>query len=161
MENGFVGTIRDLAPLMEARRPLATIAGGAAGRAGRGAGVRSTPGYATTAMTSPSSDFLPIDWQWRDCHVTDKLELCRARKMVSKAREYIDFWIENSVHAAEAYRVPGASQDVTELVRRLVEGARDQGITEQSMQDEVGDLTEYLRDRLKAANAAEDDRRKR
>ena len=81
--------------------------------------------------------------------------------MVTKAREYIDFWIENSVHAAEQYRTPGASQDVTELVRRLVEGAKDQGITEQSMQDEVGDLTEYVRDKLKAANADEHDRRKR
>jgi len=81
--------------------------------------------------------------------------------MVSKAREYIDFWVENSIHAAEQYRVSGASQDVTELVRRLVEGAKDQGISEQSMQDEVGDLFEYLRDKLKAANADEADRRKR
>lgn len=81
--------------------------------------------------------------------------------MVSKAREYVDFWIENSVHAAEEYRAPGASQDVTELVRRLVEGAKSQGITEQSMQDEVGDLTEYVRGKLKAANADEVDRRKR
>ena len=45
--------------------------------------------------------------------------------MVSKAREYIDFWVENSIHAAEQYRALGASQDVTELVRRLVEGAKD------------------------------------
>ncbi len=81
--------------------------------------------------------------------------------MVSKAREYIDFWVENSIHAAEQYRVSGASQDVTELVRRLVESAKDQGIGEQSMQDEVGDLFEYLRDKLKAANADEVDRRKR
>jgi hypothetical protein len=81
--------------------------------------------------------------------------------MVSKAREYIDFWIENSIHAAEQYRAPGASQDVTELVHRLVEGAKGQGITEQSMQAEVGDLAEYVRDRLKAANADERDQRKR
>jgi len=81
--------------------------------------------------------------------------------MVSKAREYIDFWVENSVHAAEQYRTPGASQDAIELVRRLIEGAKDQGIREQLMQDEVGDLTEYVRDKLKAANADEDHRRKR
>ena len=59
------------------------------------------------------------------------------------------------------YRVPGASQDVSELVSRLVEGAKRQGITEQSMQDEVGDLTEYVRDKLEAANADERDRRER
>jgi hypothetical protein len=28
---------------------------------------------------------------------------------VSKVREYIDFWVENSVHAAEQYSTPGAT----------------------------------------------------
>jgi hypothetical protein len=79
--------------------------------------------------------------------------------MVSKAREYVDYWIENSVHAAEEFRTPGASQDVSELVRRLIQGAKDQGITEQSMRSEVGDLTEYVRGRLRIANKTEDDRR--
>jgi hypothetical protein len=78
--------------------------------------------------------------------------------MTAKAREYLDFWIENSVHAAEQFRAAGASQDVTELVRRLIDGAKDQGISEKDMQDEVGDLTEYVRGKLKAANKAEDDR---
>ena len=63
-----------------------------------------------------------------------------------------------SIHAAEQFRTPGASQDVTELVRRLIEGAKGQGISEKDMQDEVGDLTEYLRDKLRAAKKAEDDR---
>ena len=78
--------------------------------------------------------------------------------MTAKAREYIDFWIENSVHAAEQFRTPGASQDVAELVRRLIEGAKGEGISEKDMQDEVGDLTEYVRDKLGTANKAEDDR---
>jgi hypothetical protein len=79
--------------------------------------------------------------------------------MTTKAREYIDFWIENSVHAAEQDRVPGASQDVTELVRALIEGAKGQGITEQSLHDEVGDLTEYIRGKLADANRDERNRR--
>ena len=54
-------------------------------------------------------------------------------------------WIE--IHVAEQLRTPGASQDVTELVRRLIEGAKGQGISEKDMQDEVGDLTEYVRDK--------------
>jgi hypothetical protein len=37
----------------------------------------------------------------------------------------------------------------------VVEGAKDQGISEQSMQHEVGDLFKYLRDKLKAANVDE------
>jgi hypothetical protein len=78
--------------------------------------------------------------------------------MTAQAREYIDFWIENSVHAAEQFRTPGASQDVAELVSRLIEGAKGQGISEEALQDEVGDLTEYVRGKLRAANKAEDDR---
>jgi hypothetical protein len=78
--------------------------------------------------------------------------------MLAKAREYIDFWIENSVHAAEQFRMPGASQDVAELVRRLIEGAKGQGISEKDMQDEVGDLTAYIQEKLRAANKVEEHR---
>jgi hypothetical protein len=45
----------------------------------------------------------------------------------------------------------GGSQDVTEFVRRLVKGAKGQGITEQSMRDEVGDLAKYVVAKFKAA----------
>jgi hypothetical protein len=79
--------------------------------------------------------------------------------MTTKAREYIDFWIENSVHAAEENKAPGASQDVAELVRRLVWDARAQDITEQSLQYEVGDLTEFVRSKLADANRNERNRR--
>ena len=80
--------------------------------------------------------------------------------MTTAAREYIDFWIENSVHATEQFRTLGASQDVGELVLRLIEGAKGQGISEAAMQDEVGDLREYLRAKLATANQTENDRRK-
>ncbi|WP_426442138.1 hypothetical protein [Bradyrhizobium genosp. P] len=80
--------------------------------------------------------------------------------MSASAREFVDFWIENSVHAAEQYRAPGASQDVAELTRRCIEMARGQGITEQAIRDEVGDLGQYIRSRLNAANKAESGRSK-
>ncbi|MCP3471456.1 hypothetical protein NLM33_14065 [Bradyrhizobium sp. CCGUVB1N3] len=79
--------------------------------------------------------------------------------MQTKAREYIDFWVKNSIHAAEQYGTPGASQDVNELVGRLIEGARGQGISQKAMEEEVGDLTEYVRNMLVTANKAEMDRR--
>jgi hypothetical protein len=75
-------------------------------------------------------------------------------------REFIEFWIKNSVHAAEQYGTPGASQDVAELTRRCIEMARSEGITEKAMRDEVGDVAEYIRGRLKAANKSESDRQK-
>ena len=84
--------------------------------------------------------------------------LSRDENMSASAREFVDFWIENSVHAVEQYRVPGASQDVVELTQRCIEMAKDQGITEQALRDEVGDVGEYIRDRLKAANKAESGR---
>lgn len=80
--------------------------------------------------------------------------------MTTEAREYIDFWIENSIHATEQYKTHGASQDVGLLVERLINGAKSQGVTERAMRDEVGDLTEYVRGKLSDANQIERDRRK-
>jgi hypothetical protein len=76
------------------------------------------------------------------------------------AREFIEFWIQNSVHPAEQYGTPGASQDVAELTRRCVEMAKSEGITEKAIRDEVGELAQYIRGRLKAANKSESDRQK-
>jgi len=80
--------------------------------------------------------------------------------MTTEAREYIEFWIETSVHAAEQYGTLGASQNVSELVRRLVEGAKGQGISEHDMTSEVGDLSNYVRDKLATVNRVEKDRHK-
>jgi hypothetical protein len=80
--------------------------------------------------------------------------------MGAKAREFIDFWIENSVHAAEQAGVAGASQDVTVLARRCVEMAKSLGITEEDLREEVGDVAEYVSGKLCAANQIERDRLK-
>jgi hypothetical protein len=79
--------------------------------------------------------------------------------MTSKAREFIDFWIENSVHAREHFGMAGSEQGIPELVRRLVEAARAQGVSEQAMTAEVGDLTEYITSKLWHANQTEKDRK--
>ena len=79
---------------------------------------------------------------------------------MSKAREFIDFWIENSVHAVEQYRTIGASQEVTELSRRLIDAAKEQSIPEADLQAEIGNISDYIKDQLKAANRAESERRK-
>lgn len=79
---------------------------------------------------------------------------------VSKVREFIDFWTENSIHAVEQYRTAGASQDVADLSRRLVEAAKGQGISEADLHAEIGEISDYIGERLKAANRAESERRK-
>lgn len=78
---------------------------------------------------------------------------------MSKAHEFIDFWTENSIHAVEQYRTVGASQDVAELTRRLIEAAKGQGVSEADLRAEIGEISDYLGDRLKAANRAESERR--
>jgi hypothetical protein len=78
--------------------------------------------------------------------------------MSATTREFIDFWIENSVHAREQYRAPGAEQNVDELTRRLIEAAKDQSITEAALRTEVGDLATFIREKLRNANRDEDDR---
>jgi hypothetical protein len=79
---------------------------------------------------------------------------------VSKAREFIDFWIGNSVHAAEPHSNDGATQDASELSQRLVEAAESQGVSEAELQAEIGDISNYIRDKLRAVNRAENDRPK-
>ena len=78
--------------------------------------------------------------------------------MTSEAREFIDFWIENSVHVREHFGLAGSEQDIPELVRRLIRAARVQGVSEKAMTAEVGDLTQYIRGKLNDANQAEKDR---
>jgi hypothetical protein len=78
--------------------------------------------------------------------------------MSAAAREFIDFWIENSIHAAEHDGDAGATQNVDELVRRCVDMANAQGFTEAEMRTEVGDIGAYIREKLTAANRTEHDR---
>jgi hypothetical protein len=84
----------------------------------------------------------------------------QGENMSAKAREFIDYWIENSVHAAEQFGMLGASQDVSELTRRCIEMAKGQGISEKDMQAEIGDVAEYIRGKLGDVNQAEKDRQK-
>jgi hypothetical protein len=80
--------------------------------------------------------------------------------MDAKVRDFVDFWIENSVHAAEQDGDSGATQNVDELVRRCLEMAKGEGITEAEMQAEIGDIAAYIGGKLKAANKAENDRQR-
>jgi hypothetical protein len=71
------------------------------------------------------------------------------------AREFIDFWIENSVHAEEQAGQRGGSQDADELARRCIEMAKSQNISEGAIRHEVGDIANYIRAKLRDANRAE------
>jgi hypothetical protein len=78
--------------------------------------------------------------------------------MGAKAREFIDFWVENSVHAVEQFGAPGAEQDTIELTRRCIDMATSLGLSEADLEAEVGDLEAYIKQRLAAVNKLEADR---
>ena len=78
--------------------------------------------------------------------------------MGNLTREFIDFWIENSVHARESHGAAGAEQGVPALTRRCVEMASTIGLSEAALDTEVGDLSIYIGSKLTAANKLERER---
>jgi hypothetical protein len=78
--------------------------------------------------------------------------------MGANAREFIDFWVQNSVHAAEPFGARGAEQNTAELTRRCTEMAASLGLSEADLEAEVGDLEAYIKQKLAAANKLEANR---
>jgi hypothetical protein len=54
--------------------------------------------------------------------------------MTSSVRDFIAFWIQNSVHAGEQYAAGGGSRTVGDLANRCVEMAVSQGISKAEME---------------------------
>ena len=71
---------------------------------------------------------------------------------MSKAREFLEFWLQNSVHSAEQQGAPGGSQSPEELKARCIEMAESQDLSQADLEDEVGDLFEHIKAALAAAN---------
>ena len=78
--------------------------------------------------------------------------------MSTEAQDFIEFWIENSIHAREHYGIRGAAQGVDELAQRLVESAGRLGFSENELIAAVGNLTFYVRSKLAEANEGEQHR---
>ena len=71
---------------------------------------------------------------------------------MSKAREFLEFWMQNSVHSAEQHGVPGGSQSPEELKARCIEMAGNQDLSQADLEAEVGDLFVYIKAALATAN---------
>ena len=71
---------------------------------------------------------------------------------MSKAREFLEFWIHNSVHRAEQRGVAGASQRPEELKARCIEMAASEGLSPADLEAEVGDLYQHIAAPLATAN---------
>ena len=78
--------------------------------------------------------------------------------VMTKAKEFLDYWIENSIHAAEQYGHRGGDIELSDLVERCVKMARAQGFSIHDLEGEVGNLRDYIREALARANKTEDSR---
>jgi hypothetical protein len=75
------------------------------------------------------------------------------------AKEFVEFWLENSVHADERFGPRRGCEAVQHLADNLVRAAEVEGFTKQQMEAELGDeLTHYIRASIDRQNKAEDTR---
>ncbi len=81
--------------------------------------------------------------------------------MAAKTKEFIEFWMENSVHPRLDLGLEGSTQNASDLAERLLRAALDQGLSADDIAREIGDPTNYIKARLDILNAAEFERRRR
>ena len=59
---------------------------------------------------------------------------------MATVKDFVEFWLENSVHADEQFGPRRGRADIKELVDRLVRFAEGQGYTRPQIEAEIGDL---------------------
>ena len=75
---------------------------------------------------------------------------------VTTAKEYVEFWLENSVHADEQFGARRGPIEVDRLAESLVRAAESQGFTRKQMEDELGgDIRAFIRESIDRQNASE------
>jgi hypothetical protein len=74
---------------------------------------------------------------------------------MSAAREFVDFWITNSVHADEQMVSRRGREAVLKLADRLLVAANYQGFDKQQVEAEIGDIYAYIRARIDSQNVGE------
>jgi hypothetical protein len=74
---------------------------------------------------------------------------------VASAKEFVTFWLENSVHADEQFGIRRGSVDVRRLAENLVAAAKAQGFTREQVEAEIGDIGEHIRASIDAQNKDE------
>jgi hypothetical protein len=55
---------------------------------------------------------------------------------VASAKEFVEFWLENSVHADEQYGIRQGRREIKRLAEQLVAAAEAQGFTKQQVETE-------------------------
>ena len=75
---------------------------------------------------------------------------------MATAKEFVEFWIENSVHPDERYGVRRGQEAVQRLADALIQAAEAEGFTRGQIEAEIGgDIAGYIRASIDAQNRAE------
>lgn len=78
---------------------------------------------------------------------------------MATAKEFVEFWLQNSVHPDEQFGLKQGRADVRHLADNLVRAAEGQGFSKEQMEAELGgDIDAYIRASIDTQNAAENDR---
>ena len=79
--------------------------------------------------------------------------------MVATAKEFVEFWLENSVHADEPLGTRRGRPEIQRLVENLVRAAEAQGFAKQQIETELGgDIYDFIRASIDRQNEAEGSR---
>ena len=78
--------------------------------------------------------------------------------MSERGMEFADRWIAENIRPSLFLTEDEDSPDTREAVRQLVEEAAEEGITRDEIEEDAGDLTDYVRSALEEATDAELDR---
>ncbi|WJR77356.1 hypothetical protein [Bradyrhizobium sp. NP1] len=75
---------------------------------------------------------------------------------MATAKEFVDFWLDNSVHADESFGVRRGRIEVERLVEGLLRAAEAQGFSKEQVEAELGgDIYAHIRARIDRQNEAE------
>jgi hypothetical protein len=77
------------------------------------------------------------------------------RRKMAAAREFVDFWLTNSVHADEQMVSRRGREEILKLADRLVVAASYQGFSKQQVEAEIGDIYAYIRASIDTQNVSE------
>jgi hypothetical protein len=77
---------------------------------------------------------------------------------MGSAKEFVEYWLQNSVHPDEELGPRRGRAAVQQLAENLVRAAEEQGFTKAQMEAEIGDLYTFIRASIDRQNKAENDR---
>jgi hypothetical protein len=74
---------------------------------------------------------------------------------MTAAREFVDFWFTNCVHPDEQLSARRRREGVQGLADKLVIAANGQGLTQEQIEAEIGDIYAYIRAGINSQNTSE------